>query len=82
MMAREELIHLLQTALEFEEKAAPIVYEKSMACLKEMSNLEILDEDKRKIKRLLYAIMSDANGHCHKLESLLRLVKEGGKDEF
>ena len=82
MVRKDELIQMLETAINFEEKAAPLVQEKSLACLEEIKNLEFTEADKLKIRQMLQALASDAQEHRRALEALMEKVKEGSKNDF
>lgn len=82
MVTKEELIQMLETAINFEEKAAPLVQEKSLACLEQMKNLEFTETDKMKIREMLQTLVADAEEHRLALEALIRKVRQSPKHEF
>lgn len=82
MVTREELIGMIEDALEFEEKCVPLLADKCTAVFRELKRTEMIGEDQRKMRRLLNHLVSDTREHRQALERLLREVKEGAQDEF
>lgn len=73
---------MLATAIDYEEKAAPLIQEKTLICLREIKSLEMTEMDQKKMKQMLEALVSDAREHRRALEELIEKVKESPKHDF
>ena len=81
-MTKHELLNLLKGAVNFEEKAAPLLQERSLECLEAVKASEMIENDKIKMRRLLFQLVSGARDHQLKLETLIKKVEGSENDEF
>lgn len=82
MVIKSDLIQMLERALEFEEKSVPLLHEKCLRCFLEIKQSEIIEEDKRRMRRILNELVSDAREHRLALEELIEKVDGGKENEF
>ena len=82
MVAKQELIRMLEDALDFEEKSVPILAEKCRAVFREMKRTEMIEEDQRKMHRMLNHLVCDTREHRAAFERLIAQVRESPQDEY
>ena len=82
MLTKNEILNMLHDAIAFEEKRSRLLEEKCMACLHEISQSEMIDQDKRKMRRMLSELVSDSRAQQEAFKELAQKVKENGKDDF
>ncbi len=82
MVTKDELIHMIEDALSFEEKSVPLLYDKCEVVFREMKRTELIEDDQRKMRRMLHHLVSDTREHRVALEGLLRQVQESARHEF
>lgn len=82
MASKLEIIKMLKTAIDFEEKCVPLLHDKCLECFQEITHSEMIEEDKRKMRQMLNELVSDAREHRLALEELVAKISEGDQNEF
>ena len=82
MATKDEFIHFLKEAIDLEEKIIPILESKISICLAEIDRSEMIEEDKKRLHRLLHQLVSDADEHKKTLSDLIGSVREEVRDEY
>lgn len=82
MVTKDELVKMLEDAVSFEERSVPLLCKKINTCLREMRRAELTDQDRRKMRRMLARLVSDARDHRLALVRMIARVVEAPRHEF
>jgi hypothetical protein len=82
MARKAELIRMLEEAVDLEEKSMPILQQKCADCLAAVKNTEVVEEDRKKMRRILLELAAESGVHRLLIEAVIAKVKGSGRDEF
>ncbi|MDP3920599.1 MAG: hypothetical protein Q8R76_07330 [Candidatus Omnitrophota bacterium] len=83
MISKEELTEILKAVMKFEEEMTPVIFEKSLSCLREIRReSSMTEEDQKRMRDLLFRLVDEAKGHENVIKDLIRRVETSPDREY